>query len=489
MANNAGSPVSLREVFTPLVARVLLFAHSSEASTQTFPSIRQEITNLLKEEEALVRRYEIAPKDYEDARFAIIAWLDEAMLKATDRINPDCYQQWQRAPLQAELCNTTNAGEEFFTRLEKLRPSQKEISEIFHLCLCLGFRGQFYDEEQNYKLLELRRERAPHLPIPFPDLLDVEKQKEFVTPQPYEVKAPPQRRLPNTPSSLWSILLASVLAIGFLYLLWPTPKCGNGQLDPGEQCDLSAGVVGCADGQTCQANCTCPPPLPSPRLDELQAAISLFECCDIKIADVRQGEVRLAGRVQSEGQRQQVHNAVKEVSYVTGVQDTFEFIPRPFCEVVNLLDPFKKRAEITGNSLTLRPQKGCQTIYYSKENLIIETSASQPLQYVYVDYYAADKKNVAHVLPHPKEPAHFFPADTSLTIRDAGGEPWAVVAPFGMELLTFISSSHPLFTEKQLQQNESVNSYLEQLRQVLSQNHDNTELKATYCFITTSETK
>ena len=456
MANNVGSPLSLREVFTPLVARLLLFAHSPEASTQTFFAIRQEITSLLKEEEALVRRHEIAPKDYEDARFAIIAWLDETMLKATDRTNPDCYQQWQRAPLQAELCNTTNAGEEFFTRLEKLQPNQKEISEIFHLCLCLGFRGQFYDEEQNYKLLELRRERAQHLPISFPDLLDVEKQKEFVTPQPYEVPAPPQRRLPNTPSSLWSILLASVLTIGFFYLLWPTPKCGNGQLDPGEQCDLSAGVVGCADGQTCQENCTCPPPIPIPSLTTLQDAISPFECCDIRITDVQKGEVRLAGSVQSEEQRQQVYKAVREVAYVTDVRDTFTLIPRPFCEVVKLLDPFKKQAEDLGNPLGIQLPNGCQTIYRAEEKLTINLSARKPLQYVYVDYYVADRKNVAHVLPHPDEQKYFYPEQTTLTLT----QKWTVREPFGMELFTLMSSTRPLFAEKPLQKYESASVYL-----------------------------
>jgi type VI secretion system protein ImpK len=485
MANNEGSHISLREVFTPLVARVLLFAHGPEAGTQTFSVIRQEITSLLKEEEALIRRHEIAPKDYEDARFAVIAWLDEAMLKATDGKNPDCYQQWQRAPLQAELCNTTNAGEEFFTRLEKLRPSQKEIIEIFHLCLCLGFRGQFYDEEQNYRLLELRRERAQHLPISFPDLLDVEKQKEFVTPQPYEVKAPPQKRLPSAPSSLGAILLASVFALGLLYVLWPAAKCGNGQLDPGEQCDLSAGVTGCVDGQTCQANCTCPPPLPIPREEDLQKAIAPFasECCAITITKVQQGVVSLAGRVQSEGQRQQVHKAVREVSYVTEVQDTFEFIPRPFCEVVKLLDPFKKQAEDLGNPLTIRLPNGCQTTYHAKEELTINLSARKPLQYVYVDYYVADRKNVAHVLPHPQEETYFHPNKTTLTLSQT----WEVKEPFGMELFTLISSARPLFAEKSLQGHESASVYLEELRQALAPAQAGVDVAATYCFIMSAD--
>lgn len=483
MANNEGSPLSLREVFTPLVARVLLFAHSSEAGVQTFSVIRQEITRLLKEEEVLVRRHEIAPKDYEDARFAVIAWLDEAMLRATDGKNPDCYQQWQRAPLQAELCNTTNAGEEFFTRLEKLRPNQKELSEIFHLCLCLGFRGQFYDEEQNYKLLELRRERAQHLPLAFPDLLDVEKQKEFVTPQPYEVKAPPQRRLPSTPSSLWSILLASVLTIGLLYVLWPASKCGNGQLDPGEQCDLSAGVAGCADGQSCQANCTCPPPLPTPSFLTLQDAISPFECCDITIADIQKGEVRLAGRVQSEEQRQQVYKAVREVPHVTDVHDTFMLVPRPFCEVVKLLDPFKKQAEDLGNPVAIQLPNGCQTTYHAEEKLTINLSARKPLQYVYVDYYVADRKNVAHVLPHPQEAIYFHPDTTTLALSQT----WEVREPFGMELFTLISSARPLFAEKPLQGHESASVYLEELRQALAPAQVGVDVAATYCFITSAD--
>ena len=108
MANKESAAISLREIFTPLLVRVLLFAQTPTSAQEAFPTIRKEINTLLEEQKALVKRHEIAPQDYDNARFAIIAWLDEIMLKATHSGNQEFYQQWKRAPLQAELYNTTN---------------------------------------------------------------------------------------------------------------------------------------------------------------------------------------------------------------------------------------------------------------------------------------------------------------------------------------------------------------------------------------------
>jgi type VI secretion system protein ImpK len=383
----------------------LLFAQTPASSQGAFPAIRKEINALLEEQKALVKRYEIAPQEYDNARFAVIAWLDEVMLKATHAENQEFYQQWKRAPLQAELYNTANAGEEFFERLEKLRPSQKEVNEIYHLSLCLGFRGRYYDEEQDYKLLEMRRERAQHLPTAFPDLFEIEKKKEHVTPQPYEIQPPPAKVHRRPPSLFWPGVILSTLAA--LLLVWwfrPINNCGNGRVDPGEQCDFVASTGSCPGGQTCQADCTCPPPPPGPSLDAIREAIRPFECHRVEVADVRNGVVNLTGRVQSGEQRQQIRQAVQDVVGVTEVQDTFTFMPRPFCEVVDLLDPLRQHAQTTGVSLDLRLQKGCEVTYYRDENLIVDVSSPKPLQYVYADYYVADKEYVAHLVPNPKQP-------------------------------------------------------------------------------------
>src|SRR5262249_16167395 len=145
--------------------------------------------------------------------------------------------------------------------------------------------------------------------------------------------------------------------------------------------------------QTCQADCTCPP---GPSREAIQLAIKPFECKDITVTNLQGGVVTLGGRVQDEDQARQVHQAVRAVSGVTAVQGSFEFFPSPFCDVIELLTPFQDN----GNAnLKIRPKKGCKATYYYKEDLSVEIMADKPLQYVYVDYYAANKKGVTHLLP------------------------------------------------------------------------------------------
>jgi len=488
MANSDVSYPTLREVFTPLVARVLFFVRTPDSGPQAYVAIRKEINTLLEEQRAQVKRYDLVQQEYDLARFAIVAWIDEIMLQSTYTANPELYQRWKRSPLQAELYNTTNAGEEFFERLEKLHPNQKEINEIYHLCLCLGFRGRYYDEEQDFQLLELRREQAQHLPVTFPDLVEIDRKKEQVTPQPYEIVPPPQKIRPRSSSPLWAGLAAAALMALIVYFLWPSSHCGNQKVDPGEQCDISAGVSQCSDGQGCRADCTCPPPLPNPAMTSLQDAVKGFECSDITIAEVRNGIVKLAGRVQSEEQRQQVYKAVRRVQYVTDVRDSLRLTPRPFCEVIALLDPIKQQAQRSGDSIDIRPQKGCDATYYLEEKLTAEVAAAKPLQYVYVDYYVADRENVAHMIPHPEQPKNLYKDVNSFTIGETQSKKqWTILEPLGTELVTVISSARPLFSSSRLVGAERADVYIEELRNALSRDTTPTDVTATYCFINTEK--
>src|SRR5438105_2857546 len=111
---------SLREVFTPLFAYVLLFTRTPAAQQRSYADLRNAITGLLEEQKTLVKRNDIAVQDYENARFAVVAWVDELVLRHVYSISQELAGQWKRAPLQVELYNTANAGEEFFDKLAQL---------------------------------------------------------------------------------------------------------------------------------------------------------------------------------------------------------------------------------------------------------------------------------------------------------------------------------------------------------------------------------
>lgn len=76
------------------------------------------------------------------AKFALIAFLDETIICS----EWEQKSEWLAEPLQLKLFNTFNAGEEFFTNIRVLQQktaANKDVLEIYYLCLVLGFKGKY----------------------------------------------------------------------------------------------------------------------------------------------------------------------------------------------------------------------------------------------------------------------------------------------------------------------------------------------------------
>ena len=86
------------------------------------------------------------------------------------------------------------------------------------------------------------------------------------------------------------------------------------------------------------------------------------------------------------------------------VKDTFQMIPWPFCEVLDLLEPLKKRNEEQAFGLTASLNKpGDPPLYYNNEHFSIEVKTPTKFEsYVYVDYYSTDE-TVGHLFPNTEE--------------------------------------------------------------------------------------
>jgi type VI secretion system protein ImpK len=88
-------------------------------------------------------------------KFALVAFLDETIIASEWNKK----EEWLARPLQLELFNRFDAGEEFFANLERLRQRPLEnisLLKIYYLCMALGFRGRYQvvDREQVRKLIE-----------------------------------------------------------------------------------------------------------------------------------------------------------------------------------------------------------------------------------------------------------------------------------------------------------------------------------------------
>lgn len=96
--------------------------------------------------QSLTERAEAAGFTIDSVRegwFAVCAYVDEVLLTSqwSDRI------AWQQTPLQRTHFSTTNAGAEFYDRLNLLSKhgDDRSVREIFLLCLGLGFKGKYFD--------------------------------------------------------------------------------------------------------------------------------------------------------------------------------------------------------------------------------------------------------------------------------------------------------------------------------------------------------
>jgi type VI secretion system protein ImpK len=201
------------ELFSELFAYVLLFEQMSlqGAPLPSYEEVRSTIAVILGRQEAYAKRQGMREQEYHNALFAIVAWVDETILRQT---HWEYYDQWNTFPLQLEYYQTRNGGEELFERLQSLHADQTEIREIYYLCLGLGFSGQYFlGIEDELKLNQIRHEQARYLSLPIEDVRDVDR----LIPQPYEV-TPPEGRPIKTPL-LQYLLKGGIILIAAIPLL------------------------------------------------------------------------------------------------------------------------------------------------------------------------------------------------------------------------------------------------------------------------------
>lgn len=142
----------LTDCFMELVAYVTYFLKTAAKKQPPFEQVKADILRLLTKSEEYVRKGLFSQEDYDQGRFMICAWIDEAILGSSW----DHKNLWQREQLQRLYYNTTEAGEEVFERLNALGLHQREIRELYYLCLTLGFKGRFIHHGDEYLLEQLK---------------------------------------------------------------------------------------------------------------------------------------------------------------------------------------------------------------------------------------------------------------------------------------------------------------------------------------------
>lgn len=183
----------LTDYFMEVITYVVYFQKTVTVKQPRYEQIKADILRLLAKSEDCLKNDLFPREDYDHARFAVCAWADEVVLNSAWAQK----NQWQKESLQRAYYHTTDAGEEFFERLNALGLHQGQVREVYYFCLSLGFTGRYCHKGDEYLLEQLKTsnlkilmgssvglpslERAELFPEAYPNeiVLDGRKRKKF----------------------------------------------------------------------------------------------------------------------------------------------------------------------------------------------------------------------------------------------------------------------------------------------------------------------
>ncbi|MGH7440190.1 MAG: type IVB secretion system protein IcmH/DotU [Polyangiaceae bacterium] len=146
-------------------AELLIVASQLGTAPATPPpdKLREELLRQLRKMVATCRGAGIADTDIAEARYALVAFIDDKILKSSWPGRTE----WMKSPLQLQLFGEYGAGENFFLRMRAIQQRDRRAPAlgVFHLCLALGFTGalQGSDSAQAQAYLASTREALPRL--------------------------------------------------------------------------------------------------------------------------------------------------------------------------------------------------------------------------------------------------------------------------------------------------------------------------------------
>lgn len=142
----------LADCFMEPIAYVAYFLKTVDAGQPAYETVRAEIDRLVTENDRHCENENFPAEEYDMARFAVFAWIDEAVLNSGWREK----NRWQGELLQRVHYQTTNAGELFYERLNTVGYHQRDVREVYYLCLALGFTGRHCHPGDDFLLRQLK---------------------------------------------------------------------------------------------------------------------------------------------------------------------------------------------------------------------------------------------------------------------------------------------------------------------------------------------
>lgn len=207
----------IADCFMELLAYAAYFLKTVKERQPAFEQVKADIDRLVSLADTCLQEKGISKEDFDHARFAVFAWIDEVILNSSWNGK----DRWQMQQLQRAYYQTTDAGEIFFTRLNKLGPHQNHVREVYYLCLAMGFTGRYIHEGDDFLLEQLKTSNLKVLLGSSIGLPALDKGQLFAQAYPQQVDQPKpqQQRKGFSPIHLVGIAFPVVLyaALFFIY--------------------------------------------------------------------------------------------------------------------------------------------------------------------------------------------------------------------------------------------------------------------------------
>lgn len=137
----------------------VLCALSNSTAHPNVAQLQQELSTEITNFDARLRASRVSPEEALTARYILCTAIDEAVMNTPWGVDSG----WGQRSLLRIYHNEANGGERFFSLLDQLlaRPKEfRDLLELFHVLLCMGFKGK-YDLISNAEYhLDTIRERV-----------------------------------------------------------------------------------------------------------------------------------------------------------------------------------------------------------------------------------------------------------------------------------------------------------------------------------------
>ena len=199
---------------TPVFSYAALLPRDPDGVHPSYTQYRESVLTALNNVESEAANHGIEAEDAREACYALCFFMDEQVAQSEWREK----MQWAAEPLGIMRQQDPEGGVNFFRRLEGFGDRQKDLKEVFLVCLAMGYRGRYAEMEATKQAAEIGDIRQKLVRGIRKAPLD--KQSELF-PEGYRQAAPIEDEMPPPPRWwIWASTGVVALVLVLWFVLW-----------------------------------------------------------------------------------------------------------------------------------------------------------------------------------------------------------------------------------------------------------------------------